>query len=82
MYATTITYTSPSKVVMWFDRNALVTRVVCLSRSIERKSSLFTKRFLFIDNGNNVTISETQEYLVLVISGYSFAISRSIWLSQ
>ena len=37
--------------------------------------------FLFIDDENSVTISETREYLVLVISGYLFAISGSIWLS-
>ena len=68
--------TSPQKIVTWFDRNALVTRVVCFSRSIERKSSLFANICLFIDNENSVTISETQEYLVLVISGYLFAIFR------
>ena len=66
--------TSPRKIVTWFDRNALVTRVVCVSRSIERKSSLFANICLFIDDENSVTISETQEYLVLVISGYLFAI--------
>ena len=68
--------TSPQKIVTWFDRNALVTRVVCFSRSIERKSSLFANICLFIDDENSVTISETQEYLVLVISGYLFAIFR------
>ena len=63
--------TSPQKIVTWFDRNALVTRVVCFSRSIERKSSLFANIC-----ENSVTISETQEYPVLVISGYLFAIFR------
>ena len=53
-----------------------MTRVVCFSRSIERKSSLFANICLFIDDENSVTISETQEYLVLVISGYLFAIFR------
>ena len=58
-------------IVTWFGRNALVTRVVCFSRS-----------FLFyIDDENNGAISETREYFVLVPSGYSFAISGSIWLS-
>ena len=59
---------------MWLDRNALVTRVVCFSPSIDRKSSLFANICLFIDDENGVTISETQEYLVHVISGYLFAI--------
>ena len=72
--------TSPQKIVTWFDRNALVTRVVCFScsfvRSKERKLSLFANICLFIDDENSVTISETQEYLVLVISGYLFAIFR------
>ena len=67
-----------SKIVMWLDRNELVTRVVCFSSSIDRKSSLFANIFLFIDDENSVTISETQEYLVLVISGYLFAIFRVI----
>ena len=58
-----------------------MTRVVCFSRSIDRKSSLFANICLFIEDENNVTISETQEYLVLVISGYLFAIFGSIWLS-
>ena len=53
-----------------------MTRAVCFSRSIDRKSSLFANIFLFIDDENSVTISETQEYLVLVISGYLFAIFR------
>ena len=53
-----------------------MTRVVCFLRSIDRKSSLFANIFLFIDDGNSVTISETREYLVLVISGCSFAIFR------
>ena len=66
--------TNPRKIVTWFDRNALVTRVVCLSHSIERKSSLFVNIFLYTDDENSVAISETHEYLVLVISGYSFAI--------
>ena len=61
---------------MWLDRNALVTRVVCFSRSIDRKSSLFVNSFLFMDDENSLTISETQEYLVFVISGYLFAIFR------
>ena len=68
--------TSPQKIVTWFDQKALVTRVVCFSRSIERKSSLFANICLFIDDENSVTISETQEYLVLVISGYLLAIFR------
>ena len=43
---------------------------------VERNSSLLAERFLFyIDDENNVAISETQEYFVLVPSGYSFAIS-------
>ena len=66
--------TSPHKIVTWFDQNALVTRVVCFLRSIKRKSSLFANSFLFIDDENSVTISETREYLVLVISAYLFAI--------
>ena len=74
--------TSPQKIVTWFDRNALVTRVVCFSRSIERKSSLFANICLFIDDENSVTISETQEYLVLVISGYLFAIFRVNYASS
>ena len=74
--ATAITCTSPSKIVTWLDRNALVTRVVCFSRSIDRKSSLFKNICLFIDDENSVTISETREYLVLVISGNLFAIFR------
>ena len=45
-----------------------------IARSIERKSSLFANICFFIDDENSVTISETQEYLVLVISGYLFAI--------
>ena len=53
-----------------------MTRVVCFSRSIDRKLSLFANIFLFIDDENSVTISETQEYLVLVISDYLFAIFR------
>ena len=78
MNATAITCTSLSKIVTWFDRNALVTRVVCFSRSIERELSLFVNSFLFtgIDDENSATISETQEYSVLVISGYSFEIFR------
>ena len=52
-----------------------MTRVVCFSHSIDRKSSLFAN-ILFIDDENSVTISETQEYLVHVISGYLFAIFR------
>ena len=68
--------TSRPKIVTWFDRNALVTRVVCFSRSIERKSSLFANICLFIDDENSVTISETKEYLVLVISGFFFTIFR------
>ena len=68
--------TSPRKIVTWFDRNALVTRVVCFSCSIERKWALFANSFLFIDDENSVTISETWEYLVLVVSGYLFAIFR------
>ena len=55
--------TSPHKIVMWFDRNALVTRLVCFSRSIEIKSSLFANIFLYIDDENSVTISETREYI-------------------
>ena len=66
--------TSPSKIVTWLDRNALVTRVVCFSHLIDRTSSLFANIFLFIDDENSVTISETRENLVLVISGYLFAI--------
>ena len=54
MNATAITCTSPSKIVTWLDRNALVTRVVCFSRSIDRKSSLFANIFLFIDDENSV----------------------------
>ena len=53
-----------------------MTRVVCFSCSIDRKSSLFANIFLFIDDENSVTILETREYLVLVISGYLFAIFR------
>ena len=53
-----------------------MTRVVCFSRSIDRKLSLFANILLFIDDENSVTISETQEYLVLVISDYLFAIFR------
>ena len=49
-----------------------MTRIVCFSRSIERKSSLFANICLLIDDENSVIISETQEYLVLVISGYFF----------
>ena len=66
------TCTSPSKIVTWFDRNALVTRIVCISRSTDRKSSLFANIFLFIGDENSVTISETREYLVLVIFGSLF----------
>ena len=51
-----------------------MTRVVCFSLSMDRKSSLFASIFLFIDDENSVTISETREYLVLVISGNLFAI--------
>ena len=58
-----------------------MTRVVCFLRSIDRKSSLFAKVFLFFDDENSVTISETREYLVLVISGYLLQFSGSIWLS-
>ena len=76
MNATAITCTSPSKIVTWLDRNALVTRVICFLRSIDRKSSLFANILLFIDDENSVTISETPEYLVFVISGYLFAIFR------
>ena len=76
--ATAITCTSPSKIVTWLDRNALVTKVVCFSCSIDRKSSLFANICLFIDDENSVTISETQEYLVRVISGNLFAIFRVI----
>ena len=42
---------------------------------------MLAERFLFyIDDENNGAISETREYFVLVPSGYSFAISGSIWL--
>ena len=51
-----------------------MTRVVCFSRSIDRKSSLFANICLFIDDENSVTILETREYLALVISGNLFAI--------
>ena len=51
-----------------------MTRVVCFSRLIERKLSLFANICLFIEDENSVTISETKEYLVLVISGNLFAI--------
>ena len=68
--------------VSWFGRNALVTRVVCFSRLSKETRHCFEKRFLFyIDDENNVAISETRQYFVLVPSGYSFAISGSIWLS-
>ena len=43
----------------------------------DRQKVVFvTNIFLFIDNENSVTISETREYLVLVISGNLFAICR------
>ena len=58
------------------EMHQLVTRVVCFSRSIERKLSLFANICLFIDDENSVTISETREYLVLAISSYLFAIFR------
>ena len=45
-------------------------------RSIDRKSSLFANICLFVDDENSVTISESQEYLVHVISGYLFEIFR------
>ena len=66
--------TSPRKIVTWFDQDALVTRVLCFLRSIKRESSFFANSFLFIDDENSVTISETREYLVHVLSAYLFAI--------
>ena len=55
------------------NQNALVTRV-CFSRLIERKSSLLAKNFLLNDDENTETISDTQDYLNVVISVYLFAI--------
>ena len=60
-----------------------MTRVVCFSRSIDRKSSLFANICLFIDDENSVTISETREYLVfLLFLAICLQFSGSIWLSQ
>ena len=56
-----------------------MTRVVCFSRSSEETLAC-RKVFFYIDDENNGAISETREYFVLVPSGYSFAISGSIWL--
>ena len=47
----------------------LVTSLVYFSRSIERKSFLFVKSFIFINDENGLMISETQQCLVLLISG-------------
>ena len=58
--------------VKWFGPNALETSIVCFLRSIKTKSSLFAKSFLFACDEKCVMIAETQEYLVVVISGFWF----------
>ena len=74
-----VSASSPSKIVTWFGRNALVTRVVCFSRSSKETRTWLQKGFCDENNGAS---SETREYFVLVPSGYSFAISGSIWLRE
>ena len=64
--------TSLHRNIALFDRDALVMQLVYFSCSIERKSFLFVKSFIFISDENGLMISETRECLFLVISGYLF----------